>query len=160
AAGGASPGGGMSPADEGGGWLYRALHQAGFASQSTWERADDGLRLIDCYLTAVAHCAPPANKPAPDEILNCRRYLQEELAHLTKLRVVVALGRIAFEQYLHTVRARGLEFGHNREHVLGGGSPVLIASYHPSRQNTNTGKLTEAMLDAVFCRAKGLLGTL
>ena len=157
AAHGANRTGRMFTGDQSGRWLYRALHQAGFATQPSWERADDGLRLIDCYITAVAHCAPPANKPAPGEIRNCRPYLLEELAHLKNLRVVVALGRIAFEQYRQVVGARGLRFGHDREHSLGAGLPVLISSYHPSRQNTNTGKLTEPMLAAVFARAKRLV---
>lgn len=141
--------------DSSGRWLFRALHKAGFANQPTWQRRDDGLKLLDCYISAVIHCAPPGNKPLPAEILNCRPYLAEELRRLKRLRVVIALGRIAFVNYLKT---RGIsplpEFAHNRVYD---DQPVLIASYHPSRQNTNTGKLTEPMLDAVFARAREIL---
>lgn len=141
--------------DSSGNWLYRALHKAGFANQSTSERRDDGLKLTDCYVTAVCHCAPPDNKPLPAEIRNCSSYLDEELRELRNVRVVVALGQIAFSNYL---KRRGVSplptFGHNKVYEL---TPVLIASYHPSRQNTNTGKLTEPMLNAVFARARQLL---
>jgi uracil-DNA glycosylase family 4 len=141
--------------DSSGRWLFRALHKAGFASQPTWERRDDGLELRDCYLTAVCHCAPPDNKPLPVEIENCRPYMREELQRLRQVKVVIALGQIAFVNYLRT---RGVtpipEFGHN--HVYGS-TPTLVTSYHPSRQNTNTRKLTEEMFDAVFARAKRLL---
>ena len=142
----------MFTGDASGQWLYRALHQAGFANQPTWERPDDGLQLTDCYITAVCHCVPPGNKPLPVEIANCGGYLREELHRLTRVRVVIALGKIAFDTYC---RARGLvpvpEFAHNRVYS---GAPVLIASYHPSRQNTNTGKLTEPMFAAVFANAR------
>jgi uracil-DNA glycosylase family 4 len=133
-------------------WLYRALHRAGFANQPSWEHRDDGLVLKECYITAACHCAPPGNKPLPGEIANCGGFLREELERLRQLRVVVTLGRIAFETYL---KARGVsplpEFGHNRVYEM---NPVVVASYHPSRQNTNTGKLTEAMLDGVFATVR------
>jgi uracil-DNA glycosylase len=151
--------------DQSGRWLFRALHKAGFANQPTWERRDDGLALRDCWITAVIHCAPPGNKPLPGEIANCNGYLREELRLLPGLRVVVALGKIAFDNYLKTLHRLGTplpkpmpRFAHDSAHELGPGLPALIASYHPSRQNTNTGKLTEPMLDAVFARAKRLIG--
>jgi uracil-DNA glycosylase len=150
--------------DSSGRWLFRALHKAGFANQPTWQRRDDGLKLIDCYITAVIHCAPPDNKPLPEEIEHCSAYFDEELNRLERLRVVVCLGRIAFDNYLKGLRRRGValpkplpQFAHNTVHNLGNGLPALIASYHPSRQNTNTGKLTEPMLNAVFARARRLL---
>ena len=152
---GANRTGRLFTGDSSGRWLFRALHKAGFASQPTCEHRDDGLRLIDCYITAAIHCAPPGNKPLPSEIANCNSYLREELDSLRNLRVVIALGRIAFETYLKTRSVAPLpEFGHNRRYDL---TPALIASYHPSRQNTNTGKLTERMFDAVFAQAKALL---
>ena len=140
-------------------WLFRALHKAGFANQPTWQRRDDGLKLIDCYITAVIHCAPPANKPLPSEIEHCRSYLAEELRRLEHVRVVVALGQIAFANYLKMAGPPKPwpTFAHNIVHQLGAGWPKLVASYHPSRQNTNTGKLTEPMFDAVFARARSLL---
>lgn len=141
--------------DSSGKWLFRALHRAGFANQPTWERRDDGLRLIDCYITAAIHCAPPDNKPLPTEIRNCNAFLREELERHDHVGVVITLGKIAFDAYCKT---RGItplpEFKHNRVYPF---APVLIASYHPSRQNTNTGRLTEQMFDAVFARARKCL---
>ena len=147
--------------DSSGRWLFRALHKAGFANQSTWQRRDDGMKLTDCYITAVIHCAPPANKPLPSEIRNCQPYHVEELHRLKNLRVVIALGQIAFVNYLRTANPPKPwpKFAHNTAHHLGAGFPTLIASYHPSRQNTNTGKLTEPMFDAVFERARKILAT-
>jgi uracil-DNA glycosylase family 4 len=154
---GANRTGRMFTGDSSGRWLYRALSQAGFANQPSWERADDGLELTDCYITAACHCAPPGNKPLPAEIANCNGFLREELSRLKRLRVVVALGQIAFDTYCRT---RGVSprpsFAHNRRHDF---DPFLISSYHPSRQNTNTGKLTEAMFDAVFSHARKLLNS-
>ena len=150
--------------DSSGRWLFRALHKAGFASQPTWQRRDDGLKLIDAYITAILHCAPPDNKPLPAEIERCSVYFDQELKRLTSARVVVALGKIAFDSYLKSLRRRGVtlpkplpQFAHNTLHKLGDSGPSLIASYHPSRQNTNTGKLTEPMFDAVFARARRLI---
>jgi len=150
--------------DSSGRWLFRALHKAGFASQPSWQRRDDGMKLIDCYITAVIHCAPPDNKPLPKEIENCSCFFDEELRQLKGVRIVVALGKIAFDNYLKGMRRFGVQlskplprFAHNTVHRLGEGLPHLIASYHPSRQNTNTGKLTEPMFDAVFARAKKIL---
>jgi uracil-DNA glycosylase family 4 len=149
--------------DESGNWLYRALHAAGFASQPTSVARDDGLVLADAYVTAVARCAPPANKPTREEIETCRPFLLGELDALARLRVVVALGKVAHDGFLAAERARGRavprpapRFGHGAEHVLPSGL-VLLCSYHPSQQNTFTGKLTRPMLDAVFRRACALV---
>jgi len=145
--------------DSSGRWLFRALHKARFANQPTWQHRDDGMKLSDCYITAVIHCAPPGNKPLPSEITNCKRYLVEELEQLKNLQVVIALGQIAFTNYLKTANPPKPwpKFAHNTAHNLGEEFPTLIASYHPSRQNTNTGKLTEPMFDAVFVQAKKIL---
>jgi uracil-DNA glycosylase family 4 len=151
--------------DRSGDWLYRALHRAGFANQPTSVHRRDGLKLRDCYITAVIHCAPPANKPTRDEIENCRPFLIREAALLSRLRVVVALGRLAFDA---TIALMGLEegssaarvrkpvFAHGGEAELRGGI-TLIASFHPSQQNTFTGRLTEPMLDQVFERAREIV---
>ncbi|HWQ52336.1 MAG TPA: uracil-DNA glycosylase [Bryobacteraceae bacterium] len=151
----------MFTGDRSGDWLYRILHRTGFASQPESISRDDGLRLIGAYITAVARCAPPDNKPLPQEIRNCRPFLERELEMLKDLRVVVALGKIAFDNYLAVLCARGdiarrapFIFGHGREHVTGPGQPLLIASYHPSQQNTSTGRLNEPMLFDVFDRAR------
>jgi uracil-DNA glycosylase family 4 len=151
----------MFTGDRSGDFLYRALWQAGFASQLTSIRRGDGLKLNDVYVTAPVRCAPPDNKPLPEEIRNCRPYLDRELNLLDNLRVVVALGQIAFNVYLSILKDRGVirsraayRFGHNVENVTAPGHPVLISSYHPSQQNTSTGKLTEAMLREVFMRAR------
>jgi uracil-DNA glycosylase family 4 len=166
AAHGANRTGRMFTGDSSGRWLFRVLHKAGFASQPSWQRRDDGQKLIGSYITAVCHCAPPDNKPLPKEIENCSGYLDEELKGLKNVRVVIVLGKIAFDNYLKALRRLGValpkplpKFAHNTIYQLGGALPTLIASYHPSRQNTNTGKLTEPMLDAVFARARRLLNT-
>jgi uracil-DNA glycosylase family 4 len=119
------------------------------------------LTLDGAYISATVHCAPPDNKPAPEEVRNCRGYLERELDLLPHLRVVVALGKIAFDAYLSILRERGLirsrsgfVFGHNVEHRIGPGQPVLVSCYHPSQQNTSTGRLTEEMFLDVFRRAK------
>ena len=165
AAHGANRTGRMFTGDRSGDWLYRALHQTGLASQPTSVSRDDGQRLRGVYITAAAHCAPPDNKPTLEEIRNCRSYLERELDSLTQLRVVVALGKIAFDNYLDLLKSRGriasrapFAFGHNREFHTGDGLPVLVSSYHPSQQNTSTGKLTEMMLLDVFVKAKRLAG--
>jgi uracil-DNA glycosylase family 4 len=148
--------------DESGNWLYAALHRAGFANQPTSVARDDGLRLAGAWVTAAARCAPPANRPTPEEIARCRPFLLGELALLTRLRVVVALGKVGHDAFLAALRARGdavprpaPRFGHGAEHRLASGL-VLLDSYHPSQQNTFTGKLTRPMLDAVFGRARTL----
>ena len=149
--------------DRSGDWLYRALHRFGFANQPQSIDRNDGLKLIDCYITAAIHCAPPDNKPLPDEFINCRPYFLEELTRLKKVRVVVPLGLIGFKTYFAGRSTIGLEnphplprFGHNVNIDVPGGVTV-ISSFHPSQQNTQTGKLTELMFDAVFRHARALL---
>lgn len=164
AAHGANRTGRVFTGDSSGNFLYRVLHEAGFASQPTSQSRDDGQTLTDCYITAAAHCAPPDNKPTPQEFRNCRGWLERELDLLPNLQVVVLLGKLAFDIYLSVLRDRGIiasrvpyVFGHNREHRPAPGHPVLVSSYHPSQQNTSTGKLTEGMLLDVFLRARRLL---
>lgn len=147
--------------DRSGDLLYRVLHSAGFASQPASVSRHDGLELNGAYISAAVHCAPPGNKPAPGEIRNCRGYLERELDLLVNLRVVVALGRIAFDVYLSILRDRGsipsrsaYRFAHNAAHRTGPRLPILLSSYHPSQQNTSTGKLTEKMLLDVFLAAR------
>ncbi len=151
----------MFTGDESGNWLFRALYDAGFASQEASAHRRDGMELRDCYLTAAARCAPPANKPLPAELRRCRTFLLEEIAALRKVRVVVGLGRIGFEAALQAYRASGRiawertpEFGHGRAHTLG--KITFLASYHPSQQNTFTGRLTRPMLDRIFATAADL----
>jgi uracil-DNA glycosylase family 4 len=161
---GANRTGRMFTGDMSGHLLYRVLHATGFASQPESVSRDDGQRLIDAYITAVARCAPPGNKPARDEIANCLPYLERELDLLKNVRVVVALGRLAFDHYLGILQKHGLiasraafPFSHNCLYETAPGQPLLIGSYHPSQQNTSTGKLTEEMLAAVFQRARKLI---
>jgi uracil-DNA glycosylase family 4 len=150
--------------DRSGDLLYRVLHATGFASQAASTSRDDGLRLTGAYITAAVHCAPPGNKPTREEIGNCRGYLERELESLPNLRAVVALGKIAFDVYLSILRDRGVIgsrsaflFAHNAVHRTGPGQPVLVSSYHPSQQNTSTGKLTEKMLLDVFRRVERIV---
>jgi uracil-DNA glycosylase family 4 len=150
---GANRTGRMFTGDSSGGFLYKVLYETGFASQPTSTHRGDGLRLIDAYMTAAARCAPPDNKPSPAELRNCRPYLEEELKLLKRVQVVVALGRIAFDSY-QSIAGTRFQFGHNLAHEA---KPVLISSYHPSQQNTSTGRLTEPMLRAVFERARKLV---
>ena len=149
--------------DRSGDWLYRALYKFGFANQPTSISRNDGLRLIDCYITAAIHCAPPDNKPQPSEFANCRPYLLEELKHLKRVQVVIALGMIGFKTYFSARKQLGLQnpaplppFGHGSVARLGDGMTV-ISSYHPSQQNTQTGKLSEKMFDDVFSKASKVL---
>lgn len=149
--------------DRSGDWLFRALYESGFANQPISTHRGDGLILKDCYITAIVHCAPPDNKPTPQEIINCRTYLMDEIKALKRVRVVVALGRIAFDNYQETCRVLGWSrpspkpmFGHGKTYGLGHGL-TLIASYHPSQQNTQTGRLTRRMLKSVFITARELL---
>jgi len=153
----------MFTGDRSGDWLYEALHRFGFATQPRSVSRDDGLRLEDCRITAAVRCAPPANKPLPAELDACRSYLARELALLERKRVVVALGQIAFRSFLRAWREAGgelperkLDFAHGAEWRLPGGV-WLVASYHPSQQNTQTGRLTRRMFHAVFRRARQLL---
>jgi uracil-DNA glycosylase family 4 len=152
----------MFTGDSSGDTLYAALHRAGFASQPTATARDDGLTLYDTYITAVGRCVPPGNKPTPEELANCRPFLARELALLTNIDVVLALGRIAFDGILLLLREQGLDvpalpFGHGATHPLPTPWPTLVASYHPSRQNTQTGRLTMAMFDEVFADIQSAL---
>jgi uracil-DNA glycosylase family 4 len=153
----------MFTGDRSGDILYRVLHRTGFASQPISSSSDDGMKLTGAYITAACHCAPPGNKPAREEIRNCRPYFERELDLLPDLKAVVALGKIAFDNYLDVLKSRGaiasrapFQFGHDRQFRIGKGQPVLVSSYHPSQQNTSTGKLTEKMLTDVFRRARKL----
>lgn len=150
--------------DKSGDWLYRALWQTGFANQAESTHRGDGLALKNAWIGAAVRCAPPDNKPLPEEAAACRPYVARELQLLKNARVVVALGRLAFASYLTVLREGGaqirvadFEFGHDAVHELGGTGPAVITSYHPSQQNTSTGRLTEPMLRAVFERAAKVL---
>ena len=158
---GANRTGRMFTGDRSGDFLYRALHDAGFASQPDSVSMNDGLTLTDAYISAPVHCAPPDNKPALDEIRTCTGYLKRELLLLPNAQVIVALGKLAFDTYLGMLLETGrigrradFVFGHDREFDFGPDTPILISSYHPSQQNTQTGKLTQTMFQAVFERAK------
>ena len=146
----------MFTGDRSGDFLYRAMYEAGFANQPTSTHRDDGLRLIDAAITGVGHCAPPANKPTSQEIDNCASFLRETFELMTNLRVVVALGRIAFDACVREYRRRGWivdgrrpQFGHGAVHECDG-APFLVASFHPSQQNTFTGRLTPRMMREIF----------
>jgi uracil-DNA glycosylase len=158
AAHGANRTGRIFTGDRSGDWLYRALWRAGYANRPESVRADDGLRLSGAWITAAVRCAPPANKPAPDERATCLPYLARELDLLGRATVVVVLGKLACDAvadvYGLSPRPR---FGHLAEYRLPDGR-ALVCSYHPSQQNTFTGKLTEPMFDAVFARARALDG--
>ena len=151
--------------DSSGDWLYEALWRHGFASQPRSVSRDDGLRLERCWVTAAGRCAPPDNKPLPEEITRCLDHLEVELTHLPRIRVVVALGKIGFDAWLQLLKRRGVRvsprppFGHGEVVKFGDGLPTLVGCYHPSRQNTNTGKLTAPMMESVFRKAKRLLGS-
>lgn len=153
----------MFTGDRSGDWLYEVLFRTGFANQAVSVNAKDGLKLSDCYITAAVRCAPPGNKPERGEFDNCRPYLVREIALLTGVRVVVALGKIAFDAYLRAFAETGglvpkprPRFGHGVRHELRDGV-VLLASYHPSQQNTFTGKLTKPMLQSVFEAARRIV---
>jgi len=150
--------------DGSGYFFYPVLHEAGFASQAMAVSRDDGMKLTDLWISAVVRCAPPANKPTPEEQHKCAPFLDEEIALLKNLRVVVCLGKIAFDGFLVHARRTGqitsrarMNFAHGAEYTLPNGMK-LMASYHPSLQNTNTGKLTREMLLEVFKRARKLAG--
>jgi uracil-DNA glycosylase family 4 len=163
AAHGANRTGRMFTGDSSGVWLFRALHRFRFADRPVSSHSRDGLALTDCYITAAAHCAPPDNRPTPEELARCRTHLEAEVAVLRSVRVTLVLGRIAWESWLKaagwwdrlTPRDRP-RFAHGAEAALPDGS-TLLCSYHPSRQNTNTGRLTWEMWQAVFARARALL---
>ena len=156
AAHGANRTGRVFTGDRSGDWLYRSMHAAGLASQPTSTAADDGLVLTGAYVTAAVRCAPPANKPLPDERDRCRPFLERELAVLDRVTVVVCLGAFAYEAFAGIVGLRPRpKFGHLVEAPLPDGR-TIVCSFHPSQQNTFTGRLTEPMLDAVFARAVAL----
>jgi uracil-DNA glycosylase family 4 len=149
--------------DRSGDFLYEALYRAGFANQPSSTRRDDGLKLKDAYIAAVVRCAPPANKPLPSELANCQPYFEREL-QLIRPRAVLALGSIAMRAYLGMLKERGeinslakFPFRHGASYRLPGELPRLFASYHPSQQNTFTGKLTKAMIVRVFCDIRRFL---
>ncbi|HBP86535.1 MAG TPA: uracil-DNA glycosylase [Nitrospirales bacterium] len=151
--------------DRSGDWLYEALHVFGFANQAGSTHREDGLTLSNCYVAAVVRCAPPANKPTKAEFEACRPYLQEELRLLRGVKVVVALGKIAFDEYLRTCQAMGFhipsprpKFGHGSRYKLPWGV-TLICSYHPSQQNTFTGTLTRPMFYGIFRAVRKLVGS-
>jgi len=142
--------------DRSGDWLFGALHRAGFANQPTSVSADDGLKLTGAYVVAAVRCAPPANKPTVEERETCLPYLERELALLRRVKVVVVLGQFAYDVMARELGVRPRpKFGHGVEAAVGDGRTILC-SFHPSQQNTFTGKLTEPMLDAVFSRAREL----
>jgi uracil-DNA glycosylase len=154
----------MFTGDGSGDFLYASLHRAGLASQATSRARDDGLALSGAWITAACRCAPPDNRPEPAELARCAPFLDRELALLAGARVIVALGAIAWDAALAHLARRGAppprprpRFAHGAELRLPG-APVLLGSYHPSRQNTQTGRLTAPMLDAVLARARALAG--
>lgn len=162
AAHGANRTGRMFTGDSSGRTLLAAMYRAGFSNQPSSTHGDDGLELQDTFLTAVARCAPPGNRPAAGELANCRPFLEEELHLLNEAQVVLALGRIAFDVYQRMLREGGrissrLTFGHGASYIFDSPLPGLIACYHPSRQNTQTGRLTDEMLDQVFAQVRLLL---
>lgn len=162
AAHGANRTGRIFTGDGSGDFMFPALFRAGFANQAVSTHRSDGLRLRDLYIAATCRCAPPDNKPTREEIENCRPYLVAEMGLLHHLQGIVALGKIAFDNVLATHRQMGrsaprLAFGHGAFYRLGDGLPWLLATYHPSRQNTQTGRLTVAMFDAIWQRAAELL---
>lgn len=169
AAHGANRTGRMFTGDRSGEWLFRALHRAGFADRPGWERADDGMTLRDAWVTASVRCAPPGNRPTPAERDTCRPFLEAELRILApRLGAVVALGGFGWDQFLRTAEALGTalprprpRFGHLAETRvrLPGSVVTLLGSFHPSQQNTFTGRLTEEAFDGVWTRARALLGT-
>jgi len=149
--------------DSSGNFMYPVLHRTGFANQATATHRGDGLKLTDAYITAGVRCAPPDNKPTPEEIANCAPFLDREIDGLKKVKVVVALGRIGFDAYLNYLKRRGriqtkaaYLFGHGAKYEMPDGR-ILLASYHPSNQNTNTGKLTEQMFTDIFRQAARLV---
>jgi uracil-DNA glycosylase len=145
----------MFTGDSSGDWLARAMHETGFASMPTSTSMDDGLVLRDAYITAAVRCAPPGNKPLPSELLNCSQFLVSELRLLGNVKVVLALGKIGFDAYCRIIGAKGLAFGHGARYQVDG--KILLASYHPSRQNTNTGKLTWPMWLHIFRTSRAII---
>ena len=162
---GANRTGRMFTGDRSGDFLYRALHETGFASQSTSVSADDGLQLADCRITAPVHCAPPDNKPSSQEFDACRPFLRRELELLPEVRVVVALGHLALRAYLGVLKEAGrienfsaYPFSHGSVHQVEAELPALLCCYHPSQQNTQTGRLTAEMMRLILFEARRLAG--
>lgn len=156
AAHGANRTGRMFTGDRSGDFLYTALHKAGFANQPNSRQRDDGLQLVGAYISATCRCAPPENKPLPREVVNCRGYLEREL-EILKPRAILALGKIAWDAYLEVLKQRGLiasralyQFAHGAEAEVAQGTPRLFGVYHPSQQNTQTGRVTPAMYAKVL----------
>jgi uracil-DNA glycosylase family 4 len=152
----------MFTGDASGDFLFPALHRAGFANQPTGNRLGDGLQLTDAFITAICRCVPPKNRPHVAEIKNCLPWMKAEIDLLPKLQGFVALGRIAFDGIQRMVKIQGvdlpkMDFAHNALYKLGEGLPWLLASYHPSQQNTLTGRLDEAMFDEIWLRANKLI---
>ncbi len=168
AANGGNRTGRMFTGDRSGEWLFEALHRFGFANHPNSTRRDDDFALKDCYITATIRCAPPENKPLPEEIENCRPYLLKELDLLKSVKVIVPLGQLAFSQTLKSLKRKGyevppLDFGHGKKYVLRTPDPelrtvTLITTYHPSQQNTLTGKLTRPMFHKIFKMVRKELG--
>jgi uracil-DNA glycosylase family 4 len=163
AAHGANRTGRVFTGDGSGDFLMSALHRTGFANIPTSQRVDDGLHLADAYILSAVRCAPPDNKPLPEEITRCLEHLEAELTHLPRLRVVVALGKIGFDAWLQLLKRRGVkmtpkpQFGHGEVVKFDVELPTLVGCFHPSRQNTNTGKLTAPMMESVFRKARRLI---
>jgi uracil-DNA glycosylase len=145
----------MFTGDSSGDWLAKALYENGFASQPTSLRADDGLRLIDAYITASVRCAPPKNKPTREEFENCFPYLMEEFSLLKEIKVIVCLGRIAFDTCCKLLHITGVDFSHGKSFTHQ--NLTIICSYHPSRQNTQTGRLTWKQWSMIFAKARKFL---
>jgi len=160
---GANRTGRMFTGDRSGDFLYAALHKSGFANQSTSLDRDDGLRLKEAYISATCRCAPPDNKPLPEEISNCRGYLEREM-EILRPKAILALGRIAWDGYLEILKRRGViasralyQFAHGAEAEVAVGAPQLFGVYHPSQQNTQTGRVTAAMYATVLLRVRSFL---
>jgi uracil-DNA glycosylase len=163
AAHGANRTGRMFTGDRSGDFLYAALHKAGFANQPTSLHRDDGLQLKNAYITATCRCAPPDNKPLPQEIANCRGYLEREM-EILKPKAILVLGKIAWDGYLEILKQRGViasralyKFAHGAEAEMAKGAPRLFGAYHPSQQNTQTGRVTPAMYATVLWRVRSFL---
>ncbi len=147
----------MFTGDGSGDWLARAMYQSGFANMPTSRSKDDGLVLKDAYITAAIRCAPPDNKPLTIELMNCSQYLVSELQILKNIKVILMLGKIGFDAYCRAAGLRKIRFSHGASYEING--KMLLASYHPSRQNTNTGKLTWQMWLDIFKKARSILGS-
>ena len=147
----------MFTGDSSGDWLARAMYESGFANMPTSRSKDDGLVLKDVYITAAIRCAPPDNKPLTIELMNCSQYLVSELQILKNIKVILMLGKVGFDAYCRAAGLRKLRFSHGASYEING--KMLLASYHPSRQNTNTGKLTWQMWFDIFKKARSILGS-